>query len=113
MIGTSARSSNKSIANAPRPTGLVVPTSGSTSAVDDSASARPSPAAPAQSCPSRCTAIAISTADPISSAGPVPNTCARIAHSRLNDSSSPIENSSRMMPNSANGSIECGLDMVR
>ena len=41
-IGTSARSSNSSIASAERPTGLCVPTSGMTIAVDDSASARPS-----------------------------------------------------------------------
>ena len=33
-------------------------------------------------------------------------------HSRRNDSSSPIEKSSRMMPNSANGSIASGLVMV-
>ena len=49
MIGTNARSSNSSIANAARPTGLVVPTSGSTSAVEESASASPSPIAPGQS----------------------------------------------------------------
>ena len=48
MIGTSARSSNSSIANAARPTGLWVPTIGSTSAVEDSASARPSAIAPVQ-----------------------------------------------------------------
>ncbi len=49
MIGTIARSSNSSIASAERPTGLVVPTKGSTKAVEDRASARPRPerAAPA------------------------------------------------------------------
>ena len=41
-IGTSARSSNSSMPSADRPTGLWVPTSGSTSAVEDRASARPS-----------------------------------------------------------------------
>ena len=54
----------------------------------------------------------MSSAEPISSAAPTPNTSRRIAHSRRNDSSSPIENSSRMMPNSANGSIASGLVMV-
>ncbi len=48
MIGTIARSSNSSIASAERPTGLVVPTSGRTSAVDDSAKARPSATEPLQ-----------------------------------------------------------------
>jgi hypothetical protein len=47
-----------------------------------------------------------------SSAAPTPNTSRRIVHSRRNDSSSPIEKSSRTIPNSANGSIACGLEMV-
>ena len=46
MIGTSARSSNSSIANAARPTALVVPAIGITKAVEDRASARPRPIAP-------------------------------------------------------------------
>jgi hypothetical protein len=49
---------------------------------------------------------------PISCAAPVPNTAPRIDHMRLNDSSSPIENSSKMMPSSAKGSIACGSEMV-
>ena len=101
------------MANAPRPTALVVPTSGSTSAVEDSASASPSPIEPAQFCPSRWSPAPISNAEPISSAAPVPNTSCRIAHNRRNDSSSPIENSSRMIPNSASGSIAWGLVIVK
>ena len=53
MIGTSARSSNNSIAKADLPTGLAVPAIGRTSAVEDRASARPRPIAPAQLCPIR------------------------------------------------------------
>ena len=112
MIGTSARSSNSSIEKAVRPTGLTVPAIGSTSAVEESASARPMPIAPVQPWPIRCSATPISSAEPISSAAPSPNTARRIDHSRLNDSSSPIENSSRTMPNSANGSIACGSVIV-
>ena len=52
-IGTSARSSNSSMASAERPTGLWVPTSGITIAVDDKASARPSPVAPDGASPMR------------------------------------------------------------
>ena len=112
MIGTSAMSSNSSIASAARPTGLVVPAIGSTSAVEDSASASPSPSAPDQYCPIIAITSAISAALPISSIAPSPNTSRRIAHNRSNDSSSPIENSSRMIPNSANGAIASGSVMV-
>ncbi len=55
----------------------------------------------------------ISVADPISSAAPVPNTSRRIAHSLRKDSSNPMENNNKMMPNSAKGSIDSGLEMVR
>jgi hypothetical protein len=51
MIGTSAKSSNNSMEKAARPTALWVPTIGSTTAVDDRASARPRPKAPAADCP--------------------------------------------------------------
>ena len=113
MIGTSPRSSNNSIANAPRPTAPVVPASGNTSAVEDSASASPSPIAPGQSCPSTCSPTPMITADPSSSAAPVPNTWLRIVHSRRKLSSSPMVNSSRMIPNSANGSIASRFEMVK
>jgi hypothetical protein len=53
MIGTIARSSNRSMASAERPTGLVVPTSGMTRAVDERASASPSAIDPLQLCPSK------------------------------------------------------------
>ena len=56
--------------------------------------------------------MAIIAAAPSNCAAPSPNTSLRIVHSRPNDSSSPIENSSRTMPNSANGSIPCGSEMV-
>ena len=46
MIGTRAISSNRSIESAARPTGPCVPAMGSTSAVDERASARPRPNAP-------------------------------------------------------------------
>ena len=52
-IGTSARSSNSSIAKAVLPTGLSMPEIGSTSAVDESASARPSATALEPACRSR------------------------------------------------------------
>ena len=54
----------------------------------------------------------ISKALPTSSAAPTPNTWFRIDHSRLKLSSSPIENRSRMMPNSANGAIPSGSLIV-
>ena len=112
MIGTSAMSSSSSIARALRPTGLSVPAIGSTSAVEDSASAMPSPAAPliCWPIPSR---IAVSNPAQINSlSSPSPNTWLRIAHSRANDNSRPISNSSRITPNSANGPIASGLVIV-
>src|SRR3546814_6524730 len=57
MIGTSITSSNSSIEKEARPTGLCVPTIGSTRAVDDSASARPS-------------AVAVCHLDPVASITP-------------------------------------------
>ena len=62
-IGTSARSSNSSIAKAERPTGLAVPTSGSTTAVDDKASAMPSAKAAIQPCAGRWMPTPISSAE--------------------------------------------------
>ena len=113
MIGTSARSSNSSIANAVRPTGLAVPAIGNTSAVEDRASAIPSAIDPVQASPiSRCRPVPRIMPDAISCAAPVPKTNWRIDHRRLNDSSSPIENSSNTMPNSAKGSIACGSEIV-
>jgi hypothetical protein len=112
MIGTIARSSNSSIASADRPTGLVVPTSGRTRAVEERARARPRPIAPPQPWPIRWRATPMIRAETVNSAAPTPNTSRRIPHSRRNDSSSPIEKSSRMIPNSANGWIASGLEMV-
>ena len=57
-------------------------------------------------------ATAISSADRITSAAPMPKTSRRMPHRRRSDSSRPIENSSRMMPNSANGSIASRFEMV-
>ena len=48
----------------------------------------------------------------VNSSAPSPKTSLRICHNRLNDSSSPIVNSSRMIPNSANIARESGSDMV-
>jgi hypothetical protein len=45
-------------------------------------------------------------------AAPTTKTSCRIDHKRRNESSSPIENSNRMMPSSAKGSIASGLEMV-
>lgn len=112
MIGTSARSSNSSIEKALRPTGLVVPTIGSTRAVEERASAKPRPIAPAQPWPRIWRPIAISPAATVSSAAPRPKTSRRMLHNRRRDSSSPIEKSSRMMPSSANGAIEAGSVIV-
>ena len=106
--GTSARSSNSNIANAARPTALVVPAIGITSAVDDIASARPSTAAAAMPLPVATSPAPISTAPPSNSAAPTPNTCLRIAHSRLKLSSRPIANSNRIIPKSANGAMPAG-----
>ncbi|MDG5972204.1 hypothetical protein JAGODDHD_02967 [Sphingomonas paucimobilis] len=113
MMGTSARSSNSSMAKAPRPTGLVVPTKGSTSAVEERVSASPSPIAPANPWPIKCNAPPIRIAEPSNSAAPVPNTSLRIAQSLRKESSNPMENSNNMMPNSAKGSIDSGLEIVR
>ncbi len=112
MIGTSARSSKISMASADRPTGPVVPTIGSTSAVEDNASAMPRPSAPASGWPIRLSAKPITNPEARSCAEPSPNTWTRIAHRRLNDSSSPMVNSSITMPNSANGSIASRSVMV-
>ena len=49
------------------------------------------------------------SADKISSAAPTPKTSRRILQSRRKRSSSPTEKSSRMIPNSAKGSIACGI----
>ena len=111
-IGTSARSSNNSIASAERPTGPWVPTSGITIAVEDKAKARPRAIAPVGPTPVRYSPPAMIAAALNSSAAPVPNTSRRMPHSRRNDSSRPIENSSRTMPSSANGSIACGFEIV-
>ena len=111
-IGTSARSSNNSIASAARPTGLWVPLIGSTSAVELIASARLSHNA---LCVGQSTATRkppISAAVPSISAAPIPNTIRRIANSRLKLSSRPIPNSSRTIPSSANGVIPSGSVIV-
>jgi hypothetical protein len=82
MIGTSAKSSNRSIEKADLPTALVKPTRGSTTAVEDRASASPRPIAPAQLWPIRCNTSAMIAADTSSSAAPTPNTSRRMVHSR-------------------------------
>ena len=105
IIGTSARSSNKSMAKARRPTALDVPAIGMTSAVDDSASAKPKPSAAPLLRPSSISAPAMSNADTNNSAAPKPITRWRMPHNLRNDSSRPMENNSRMMPSSANGPI--------
>jgi hypothetical protein len=51
-------------------------------------------------------------ADISSSAAPTPNTSRRMFHNRLNDSSRPIENNSRMMPSSAKGAMALGFEIV-
>ena len=111
-IGTSARSSNSSMPSAARPTALCVPTSGSTIAVDESASANPSPIDPGMPWPMRCSPTPMITAAPTSSAAPTPNTIRRIDHKRRNDSSRPIENSNRTMPSSAKGATASGFEIV-
>ncbi len=111
--GTSARSSKSSMASAARPTGLVVPAIGSTSAVDDMASAKPSATALCAGWPITSRAPPIRTAPPSSSAAPIPKTSFRIATRRLKLSSSPMAKSRRMIPSSANGSIACGLEIVK
>ncbi len=83
-----------------------------TSAVDDSASARPSASAAFQLLPRPISTAPISKADPASCIAPSPNTWRRIAHSRANESSSPTENSSSTMPSSAKGSSRSGSDIV-
>ena len=90
------------------PTGLSTPEIGNTSAVEDSASARPRAAADWIGVPATSRPAAIRTAQPTSSALPTPNTLRPIERNRRKLMWSPAENSSRMMPSSANGSIECG-----
>ena len=101
------------MASADRPTALVVPTSGRTSAVEESASAKPSAMDPLPLWPNRWSAPPISTAETISSAAQTPKTSRRIVHNRGKLSSSPIEKSRRMIPNSANGAIASGFEIVR
>ena len=111
-MGTMAMSSNNSIDRAALPTGDLVPEIGSTSAVEDKASARPRPSAPLQYWPITISAKAMRAADMVSSSAPSPNTSRRIDHNRLKLSSSPMVNSSRMIPNSAKGSSPCGSVIV-
>ena len=101
MIGTIMISSNSSIDSAARPTGVDVPEIGSTMAVEEKARAKPSASAPVQYCPIIESTTAAIEPMMISSSAPSPNTSRRICHRRLNDSSSPMVNSSRMIPNSA------------
>ncbi len=54
----------------------------------------------------------MSAALPSNSVAPTPNTCARMLHNRRKLSSSPMEKSNNMTPNSANGSIAARLEMV-
>ena len=112
MIGTIMMSSNNSIDSAARPTGLVVPAIGSTIAVEEKASAKPSAIAPVQYWPIIARKIASSVPITSNSSAPSPNTSRRICHSRLKLSSSPMVNSSRMMPNSAKGSSASGSEIV-
>ena len=112
MIGTIMISSNSSIDSAARPTGECVPAIGKTIAVEEKASAKPSASAPVQYWPIIDSAIASDVPITRSSIAPSPNTSLRICHRRLKLSSSPMVNSSRMMPNSANGSSASGSDMV-
>jgi hypothetical protein len=90
----------------------LVPVSGSTSAVEESASASPSAAAACQVAPSSESPPPISAATIRSSAEPMPNTCRRIAQRRRKDRCRPIVNSSRMIPTSAIGSIAAGFEIV-
>ncbi len=93
------------MANAARPTGLFVPDMGRTRAVEDKAKARPRPSAPAGFCPIRYSTKPMIKPEMVNSAAPTPKTRRRIDQRRLKDSSSPMEKSSKIMPNSANGSI--------
>ena len=110
-IGTSARSSNRSIARAARPTGLCVPDIGNTSAVEDIASANASQSALIGGRLATISAPPINAAVSSISAAPIPNTIFRIATRRRKLSSSPIENSKSTMPSSANGLIPSGSEI--
>ena len=110
--GTSAMSSNRSMANAARPTGELMPAMGRTSAVDDIASATPSAAALPGASPAAHSPPPISSVPSTISAAPIPKIARRIAARRRKLSSMPIEKSKRMMPNSANGSMPCWSVMV-
>ena len=92
--------------------GLCVPTSGSTSAVEERARASPRPIDPATLCPVQYKPRAMIAADTISSADPVPNTRRRMLHKRLNESSRPIAKRRSTIPSSAKGSIASGLEIV-
>jgi hypothetical protein len=112
MIGTSAMSSNSKVPSAARPTGVRVSAIRKTSAVDERARARPSARAVGSELPSISSTSAISAPPPNSSIGPIRKIVLRICQSRLNDSSSPMVNSSRMIPNSANGASRPGSLIV-
>ena len=113
MIGTIMMSSNKSIESAARPTGDLVPEIGSTIAVEENASAKPSASAAVKLSPLAMPTNSASAAPLIStSSAPSPNTSLRICQRRLNESSSPIANSSSTMPKSAKGTSLTTLVMV-
>ena len=112
MMGTIAMSSNSRVPSAARPTGVRRFAILSTKAVDDSARARPKASPVATELPSMTSPTPIRAALPNSSSGPRRKIVSRRAANRLNDSSSPIPNSSSTMPNSAKGSSASRLLMV-
>ena len=113
MIGTIMISSNNSIDSAALPTGVVVPEIGSTIAVEENASAKPSASAAVKFI-APATPTNSASALPLirTSSAPSPNTSLRICHRRLNDNSSPMANNSRTMPKSAKGVSAAGLVIV-
>ena len=114
MIGTIMMSSNNSIDSAARPTGERVPEMGRTIAVEEKASAKPRASAGVKlrsfTLPmNRASALPMTS----NSSAPRPNTSLRICHRRLKDNSSPIANSSKTIPKSANGVSASGSLMVK
>ena len=80
--------------------------------MEDRASATPSARAVGTELPRKISTSAISAPPPNNSIGPIRKIVRRICHRRWNESSSPIENSSRMMPNSAKGASRPGSLIV-
>ena len=116
-IGATARSWNRRTAKLVRPAGVpsrfCSASTGSTTAVEESASASPTSTAPATGWLSAMRMIAITAAEAATWIEPRPKTSRRSTRSRSQDSSIPIMNMRKITPNSARCAISERLPMVK